>query len=355
MALGIDSKYSIEVVDSTGQLIADLTGLAFNRKLVFVRNGTYEAEFTINLDSLERLGTLSGVSPNSILDTGRNEVVVRRQGVKIFAGRMLYDGANFGDQVEVQVKVDGWFNLFKDRYTSISRLFTTTDAGQIAWTLISESQALTYGTLGITQGSIAVSQNRTRLYEFKNIRDAIIQLSEVENGIDFEITPDRVFNVYYPQMGVDRTEFEFIFPGNIKKLNITTDTTKLMNYIIARGQGIGQGQLVDIRQDTDSQNLYGLRQSVQDFSDIPDVAILQELADEQLRLYKDPIELLDITLDGNQEPFVGSYWLGDRIPVTIEGYQRYSNIVQKQYRVDEIVISIDEFDNETVDLKMSSV
>jgi len=156
-------------------------------------------------------------------------------------------------------------------------------------------------------------------------------------------------------MGVERSEFEFIYPGNIKKLNITTDATKIMNYIVARGQGYGDGLIYDIRQDTTSQATYGLRQSIQDFSDIPDVTTLQALADEQLRLYKDPIEILEVTIDGNLEPYVGSYWLGDRVMVTVEGYERYSHIVRKSYRIDEIIINIDEFDNESVDLKLTSV
>ncbi len=355
MSLGIDSKYSVEVLDQSGSVIADLTGLAANRTLTFVRNGTYEAGFSIDLDSLERLGTLANISPNSLLSTGRNECVIKRFGVALFSGRLVYDGSSFADEVKTTVKVDGWLNLFKDRYTTISRSFTATDAGQIAWTLINESQMITYGGMGITLGTIKASQNRTRLYEFKNIRDAIVQLSEVNNGIDFEITASKVFNVYYPSMGVDRTEIELIYPGNIKSLNVTTDATRLMNYIVARGQGFGEGQLYDIRQDTASQSLYGIRQAILDFSDIPDITTLQNLADEQLRLYKAPIEILEITLDGNQEPYVGGYWLGDRVMVTVEGYERYDYIVRKSYRIDEITISIDEFDNESVGLKLTAI
>lgn len=355
MSLGINSKYSVEVVDQTGAVIADLTGLAGNRKLLFVRNGTYEAEFSLDLDSFEKLGRDTNVNPRSMLSTGKYECVIKRLGVPLFAGRIVFDGSDFGEQVKTMVKVDGWFNLFKDRRTSISRSFTSTDAGQIAWTLINESQLMTYGSFGITQGTITTSQNRTRLYEFANIRDALIQLSEVENGIDFEFTPSKVFNVYYPSMGVERTEIELIYPGNIKNLSITTDATQLMNYIVARGQGLGAGQLYDIRQDTNSQATFGLKQTVLDFSDVPDITTLQELADEQLRLYKDPLEILQLTLDGNIEPYVGSYWLGDRVMVTIEGYKRYDHIVRRLYRIDEIDISIDDFDNESVELKLTSV
>lgn len=355
MSLGIDSKYSVELVDQTGLTIADLTGLASSRKLTFVRNGTYEAEFSLDLDSFEQLGLATNLNPRSMLSTGRYDCVIKRLGVPLFAGRVVFDGSDFGEEVKQTVKVDGWFNLFKDRRTSISRLFSSVDAGQIAWTLINESQMLTYGSFGITQGTIMPSQNRTRLYEFTNIRDALVQLSEVANGIDFEFTPGKVFNVFYPSMGAERTELELIYPGNIKNLAITTDATQLMNYIVARGQGFGEGQIYDIRQDTTSQATYGLRQTVLDFSDIPDVTILQQLADEQLKHYKNPLEILQVTLDGNVEPYVGSYWLGDRVMVTVEGYQRYDHIVRKLYRVDEIVITIDEFDNENVGLKLTSV
>lgn len=355
MSLGIDSKYSVEIQDQSGQIIADLTGLAADRKLTFIRNGSYEAEFSINLDSLEKLCRGTNTSPRSLLSTGRYDCLIKRLGVSFFAGRIIYDGSDFGEQVKETIKVDGWLNLFKDRYTSISRLFTNVDAAQIAWTLISESQAISYGGLGIVAGTLTASQIRTRLYEFKNIRDALIQLSQVSNGIDFEFTPSKVFNAYYPSMGAERTELEFIYPGNIKNLSISTDATQLMNYIVARGQGFGEGQLYDVRQDTTSQSLYGLRQAILDFSDVQNITVLQQLADEQLLHLKDPLEILQLTLDGNLEPYVGSYWLGDRVAVTIEGYKRYDHIIRKLYRIDEISITIDEFDNENVALKLTSV
>src|SRR5689334_5467248 len=129
MSLGIDSKYRIELVDPSGLVVADITGLANNRKLTFVRNGTYEAEFIINLDSLEQVGRAAGVSPRSMLATGRNDCRIYRLGGLLFAGRVMYDGSSFGENVEESVKVDGWFNLLKDRRTSISRSFSSVDAG----------------------------------------------------------------------------------------------------------------------------------------------------------------------------------------------------------------------------------
>lgn len=41
--------------------------------------------------------------------------------------------------------------------------------------------------------------------------------------------------------------------------------------------------------------------------------------------------------------------------VTVEGYERYNHIYRTPYRIDEINISIDEFDNESVALKLTSV
>jgi len=348
----LDSRYSLEILDSSNDLIAEFSGRAKNRSIKLSRNNTYEASWSLDIDDLEKFARQININARSLLSAGQNRVAIKRINVPVFGGQIIYYDATLQDQRYVNIKAVGWLDLYKDRYTSVLREFTATDAGVIASTLISESQALSYGSFGTTIGTIKSSVNRDRTYEYKNIKEALIQLSEVHNGFDFEFTWDNIFNVYYPSMGVQRNEFEFVYPGNIKSIKISTDASGLLNYAILRGQGYGEGQIIDISQDVNSQIAYKRREVVLDYSDIPDADTLLQLGNEEVSIKKQPLEVIEITLDGNKEPFLGSYGLGDRVKVRVEGLQLYSNI-DAFYRIDEIEVKIDDNDNEEVNLKLT--
>ena len=59
--------------------------------------------------------------------------------------------------------------------------------------------------LGFTKGSIEVTTNRDRTYNNQNIMEAFINMSNVISGCDFEITDDKVLNVYLLK-GEDKTQ-----------------------------------------------------------------------------------------------------------------------------------------------------
>lgn len=63
--------------------------------------------------------------------------------------------------------------------------------------------------------------------------------------------------------------------------------------------------MYDVRQDTDSQETYGLRQAVVDFSDIPDITTLQNLADQQLSQEKDRLRFCKLPLMETLNPMLG--------------------------------------------------
>jgi hypothetical protein len=349
-----DSKYIYELYASNGSLLAELSGRAKNKSITIQRNRAGYASFTMDIYDFEKFCRSINVHPRSIIGVGSNELKVRRLNRYLFGGQIQYYDTTLGDGNEITIRAVGYFDLFKDRYTSANKLFTNTDAGQIAWTLINDSQTLTNGTFGITMGTIQTSVNRDRLYEYKNVRDAIIQLSEVINGFDFEITHDKVFNVYYPRQGSTIDVFRFEYPGlNIKKIKPMVDASDLVNEVIARGQGIGAGQLVVIRSDTVSQATYKLRQKIADFSDISLSNTLIQHADDINASKKDPVTQIEITIDGNQAPAVGSYWVGDYVPVVINNFQLYDNI-NNTFRINEITINVDDQDSEEIVLRLGA-
>ena len=351
----LDSKYTLEIYSNTGSLIGEFSGRAQGRQVRLIRNGVYEATWKIDVDTLEDLARQINTNAKSILGVGTNEVQIKRLGVSIFGGKIIsYDGS-ISEKREVTIKCVGWFELLKDRFTMVEKVFSATDAGTIAKTLIDDTQALTDGSLGIitSSGQIQASVNRDRTYPiYKNVKDAITQLAEVQNGFDFEFAPDKKFYVYYPAMGGTRTDFAFEYPGNIKTMRISTNAKELINEVIVRGNGQGEATITRVVSDAASKTAYKLRQQIVEYADISESATLDAHGNEIISAKKSPIEIISLTVDGDQNPKIGNYWLGDRVRVRMKELTLYQHI-DADYRVDEIVIKIDENDAEEVDLKLT--
>lgn len=350
-----DGKYAIEVHAKNGGLIAEFSGKAQDRTFKVSRNGSYSAEWKLDVDVLERFAREINTNAASLFAEGQNEVVLKRLGTPLFGGQIDYGQGDLAENREHSLRVIGWLDLFQTRQTSIEKIFPAgTKIGDIAAQAIQESQALNFGNIGAKIGQIADTPAllADALYEFKSIKELLQLLSERVQGIDFEFTWDKTFNVSYPKMGVTRTELEFVYPGNVLNAKPSRDASTVINYAVVRGQGFGDALLYTISQDEASMAAYGRRETVVDFADVPDVETLQALGDEYIRAYKDPLEVLELTLDGNKKPFVGSYWLGDYVKVTIEDSALYG-YVTGFYRIDEITVQIDDSDNEVVNLKLS--
>jgi len=356
MTQNLSSLYTIEVYDANNNFLADLTGLATVSKLYAERNGYSTCEFNVNLFYFENFCKKINIYPMSILYVNMNYVKIKRGGRYLFGGQINYVNPQLTDQAQssvINVRVAGYLSLFKQRFTGAERVFTSTDAGTIAYTLINESQALTNGDYGITSGTIQTSVNRDRTYAgYKCIADAIIELSQVVNGFDFEFTYDKKFNVYYPSMGIDRTASTiFEYPKNIKTINFEYDGSLMVNSDILLGNGI-----VSVRSDTTYQSLFKLRQRREEFSDVIISTTLENKGDETLRIYKNlnPI-ITSIDILGNIEPYVGSYWLGDQVKIKVNDIVTFSPVNNQTYKIDTINIGLDQNSMETINLGLSLV
>jgi len=183
-----------------------------------------------------------------------------------------------------------WLYALKDRYTAQSVTYTDVDAGLIAWGMINTSQAKTNGNLGITQGTITATQDRTRTYNNQNIMEAITNLSEVLYGFDFEITNDKVFNVYTVK-GTDLTDSLILEYGrNLQTVSIDEDFTEPCNNAIVLGEVIDETELTRVdRPDTTTQAKYKLREMVLSADNVIDEDTLNEKGDAMLYKYKEPL------------------------------------------------------------------
>jgi hypothetical protein len=212
--------------------------------------------------------------------------------------------------------------------TKIPTRFAGVDQSQIMWSLI---DALDTGH-GIQEGSLPASVSRDRSYiAGKQIAEALVQMSEVINGPDFELVPlmsggSATFNTYYPRQGADLTDtvvFEYGY-GDQTALSFAPAPSGelLRNRCLAVGQDQGDGtHLVAIAEHAGSIAQYGgVFEEVLAFSDISVLATLGEHATAVVAEQAFPIPYFDFAAGEDGPVFApsdedGEFWQGDDIKV----------------------------------------
>lgn len=346
------TKWGFEIYNSSGLLIADLAGLAQDRKFSIVRNREGSATFSLDETSFSAYCSALKINPTDVLSVFRNDLKIHVNGVYLYGGPLTFWQVSEGGKIEVRSM--GYFGLLKYRYLPDTLSYTNTDAGQIAKGLVVNIQTSMHGSsFGFTEGTIQTSVNRDRNYPiYKNEYDAMVQLSEVINGFDFEITHEKVLNVYYPMQGVDNNDIELSYPGNINSFTYSRDGIQLANRHIVRGSGYGSDQKVYIHDDAPYQSAYKELDSILDFPDVERSTTLQEYAEGYTEIYKNPIDSIEVKINGNKDPIIGTYGIGDRIPVSIKK-GNLINFTKQKYTIDAIETSIDDGDNATISLSLS--
>jgi len=353
MTKRIDSIYSIQILTKSGNLIGEFSGRAENRSIKLARNRAEEIIWRVGLIEFQEYANTIGISIKSLIGVNENEVRIKRGDVFICGGQIRHAEVIIeGDDLYIEIRALGFLELFADRYTDILKEFSGIDQGMIAWTLVDESQDLTNGDFGITLGNIETTVNRDRTFEYKNIKDAIIELSEVEGGFDFEFTYNKKFYIY-ESLGVTRSSLLFQFPGNIKRVALPMNGLEMVNEAIMRGSGFGSGQIIAIRSESVLQPKYKLRQKIYDYPSVVNAITLNEIGDELIDTFKKPLEIPQITLDGNQPPYIGAYKVGDRIPLKFDGVDALKHLNDDTYRIDAISVTIDNNDSEEIILTLS--
>ena len=279
-------RWIIHDIDQ-GKDLGDVTearGKAFNIYL----NQESTAQFTLN--------ATNALASSEFISLGRKELHIYRNNDRVWGGELTaYEGTLGASEEDFTITARSFESLFKDRYTGAARQFNAVDAGQIAWTLINESQQLTQGDFGVTSGEIQATTNRTRLYEYKNIYQAITELAEVDNGIDWEITPYKVFNVYLSK-GTDRSGDDLLeYGGNVEEVRFSYDFTEPGNRAIVLGKGSGASITYADEFDSTSRSLYKLRERIVPYKDVDNQDVLDARAERTLNERKDPVETLEVT------------------------------------------------------------
>jgi hypothetical protein len=333
------AEYQIIIADENGTPIGELEshgGLQCNTVL----NGYGQCTFAIPATDT-KLAYLTALR--------RYQTQVWRDGKLIWAGEQALrrGGVVKNSSNMVQITSFDWLEQLGARYTDAVRTFADTDAGEIAEALINESQALTNGDFGITIGTIVASKDRDRIYKNQNIMEAIVQLSKCQNGFDFEITPDKVFNVYYPR-GRDKSLTDGIFElgVNIAEVsNIVEDFGQPCNEALVLSTGYGAGDSRRAVPDTSSQDVIRLRQQPIALQDVVQADTMDDYGLDLVRRQKQPLFAIEFSQTPDTEPTFGSIDLGDTVKIRVK-YGIYD--ISNAFRVYGWNITLDRQNRETI-------
>ena len=325
---------------------------ALNRSYSYQLNRAGKASFNLPLttERLERFPLYIGVT----------RLLIYRATKLIWAGviwEITEDAQD--DEGTVNVQCTEIFHILSEkRYTS--NTYTSTDAGQIAWELINTTQGLSGGNLGITEGTIEATQNRDRAYLDEKIGEKIIQLTEVINGFDFEITPSikvntlGVFNVYAKRgatLNAFRLEYGEGLKNNIQSWSRKRTLSDMFNSVIVEGEGLGDARLTSTETDTALITAIGLLEGRIQEKSINQQTTLDTRADEFIRVRKTEQPLYDITVNNAYDDF-GKYDVGDIVPVRIKYGYIDMNTTMRIYGID---VRISDAGEEVIKLTISPI
>lgn len=336
--------YRILVKNSAGTVVGEIVAprkLQFGKRL----NNYGEASFDIQAND-PLVATLVSLRKNTIEIYRRKEgtdTLVWAGSQALATGSLKENGNNW-----ITVYCYTWFELLIHRFTDAVKTFTNTDAGQIAKTLITDTNS--DDPTGITIGTITPTTDRDRTYNNQNVAEGIINLANVVSGFDFEITDLKVFNVY-DILGTDKTDsVVFEYGHNVKNMTITEDFVNPVNRAIVLGEATGESTLQRVeRDDATLQTEYGLFEGRFTEISTSNLGTLQDKGDAAIRKYGEPLLKVSFDLVGNNTPSIDEFTCGDGIRLMANwGYYN----IDEQYRVFEYSVTFDGKNVEHLDLTL---
>lgn len=329
----------------TNEIIAELplTGVSFTQQLN--QAGTFTGRILLSGINSYKFNVEPSTQP------ARNALYVDRNGILVWGGIIWNREYSSADQT-LTVTAREFESYFERRLITNTTAFTNSDQLLIARTLINNAQAVASGDIGVQVGSETSGVLIDRVYynyELKNVWQAIKDLSNQDDGFDFNIKveydnitnePIKTLVLGYPRTGNidtgvgDISTPVFIFPaGNIVEYQYPEDGSIIGNSLYVIGAGSNEGKLQAYAEDT--AKLVGgwpLLENSANYSDITDQVVLDELATAQVLALSEPPPLINIVVPAYENPIFGTYSIGDDARLIIND-PRFPEGLDEVYRI----------------------
>ena len=279
----------------------------------------------------------------------RNHVVIKKDSVIKWFGPIVNVNSNFvGIEGEINVECNTMLYHLKTRYTAKLLQVLATDQSTILWNLINTSQGLAYGNLGITAGSLPATTSRDRTYEYKDLASAIIEMTNIIGGIEFDFQATSSSGVFtgctfntYVSKGTTRSDLPALKIDSNMKMIQTATKENIFNNMILEGAGTGE-VLISTGSDSASQSAYTRREEIIKAADVSIQDTLDTKLNNLLNFYKVEGSLVEMELYPTKTPTLDDLNLGDvhTLNIALAGTGGYLDMV-KQARLWEYTVSID--------------
>lgn len=349
-------RYEFELWHRGTTKIGEIGRMCQDISYRLVRNGVDWLDFSIDLNAFEEYCAAIGEHPRNVIEPLVTDIKVKRNGEYLFGVFVVEAPADFNENGSiVRVSCDGYLNLLADRYVTPPSPILQVESTSIAWQLIdlTQNDPAPNADLGITLGTqymTGINRDR-RDYEDQNVKDGIINLTNLENGpFDFGFSPFRVFSTH-EHLGSERTDVIVKWPatndGTIpaRRLRTTRSGSQLFNRIIGKGSGNGEETLRHVADNTSSQTSYFLKEKPMLWNGVSNQSTLEEHVEGEVQRTRSLLELPTFTVDGSQFD-LGVVRLGDRIVVRQNRHIMYA--MDGLYRIEELAVDLDENMAETI-------
>lgn len=330
--------YSLKIKDKDDNYIEEITSWR-NFSFWWELNRSGGATISFNLDDI-KFNQNNLFPAISYIDIFRGER-------KLWSGILSGVSGSIGDiSGNLTLSFVGYLELLKKMEVNpAGKIFTDVEQGTILWTLINEFQSLPNGDYGITQGNVTTGINRDRTYTpFKNVYQIFIQMTEVENGCDLEITENKVLNVY-ARKGRKLKAIVFEYGKNVSGLNFNFSMKDLRNQANVIGGGERDELLYSVAHNIQSQTIYKLMQKSFVHSDVVLKNTLAEHAKKYVEEYKNPTQIYKLDVRDKVDTALKSYATGDEVRLRIKkGYLD----IDTYRRIKKLTVSVDSNEKESI-------
>lgn len=308
----------------TNEIIGELpiTNVSFTQQLN--QAGTFNADLLISGINTYEFNVDNCTQP------ARNAIYVDRNGSLVWGGVIWNRSYNSSSQT-LSIAAREFESYFERRLITTTLAYNNTDQLVIARGLFNAAQAETNGDIGVIVGTETSGVLIDRVYydyELKNVWQAVKDLSNQEDGFDFNISvdydpitfvPTKTLVLGYPRTGHidtgvgDINTPVFMFPsGNIVEYEYPEDGAIIGNQLHVVGAGSNEGKLSSIATNaTKIAEGWPLLQNTANYSDITDQTVLNELAAGQVAVLAAPPPIINIVVPAFVEPEFGTYSIGD--------------------------------------------
>lgn len=306
----------------TNDILAEmpLTGVTFTQAL------NTPGSFSGRILGSDTRETVYDIYNNTI--PGRTALYVDRDGVLIWGGIIWLRTWDSNSQT-FQFSAREFGSYFERRRITTTTVFENTDQLTVAQTLLNLAQSVTGGNIGVivpTNTSGVLVDRVYYDYELKDVWGAIKDLSNQQDGFDFNIdvaydsnhTPRKYATTSYPQRGVtfnasSPTALVFEFPGNIVAYEWPDDGSVVANKMYGIGPNSNEAKILATAVSPTNQvaNGWPLLEDTVSYTDQYDPTLLYQQTLGEVTAKQVPVVTPKIVIPAYASPVLGSYKTGD--------------------------------------------